>query len=101
MFIEPGEEFHHYAGAEAFIEDIPMPHGQTARYLKFRINTVVVTNGNAPGCTQWVFIPVDDVDQLSAQLAAMAVSAKRWVPGQQFDVVGENIGVLNTTGSKV
>lgn len=43
------------------------------------------------------YIPVDALDQLSAQLAAMSESAKRWVPDETFQAVGENIGVHNTT----
>lgn len=100
-FIDPAEDFHHYAGAEAFIGDIPREDGTTARYAKFKIHTAVVrADAQAEGeaSTQWIFIPVDDLDQFSAQLAAMSESAKRWAPGTEFQSIGENIGVMNTTG---
>lgn len=98
-FIEPSEDFQHYAGAEAFVEDIAMTDGTSKRYLKLRLNTIVIKpTEQTPSCTQWVFIPVEDLDQVSAQLAATAESARRWVPGKEFQTVGENIGVLNTTG---
>lgn len=98
-FIDPREPFHHYAGSEAFVGDIPLANGETKRYLKFRLNTVLLgAGGEQPDCSQWVFIPVDDLEQISAQLAATAESAKRWVAGSEFQTVGENIGVYNTTG---
>lgn len=98
-FLNPAEEFHHYAGAEAFVGDIPMGEGSPRRYVKFKIHTVVMTpNAEARDSSQWIFIPLDDLDQFSAQLAAMSASAKGWTPGQEFQTVGENIGVLNTTG---
>lgn len=98
-FIDPAEDFHHYAGAEAFIGDLPTGDGSSTRYVKFKIHTAVVKPGEqAADSTQWIFIPVDDLDQFSAQLAAMSESAKRWTPGNEFQSVGENIGVMNTTG---
>jgi len=98
-FIDPSEDFQHYNGAEAFVEDIPMADGTSKRYLKLRLHTIVIKpEEQTPSCTQWVFIPVDDLDQVSAQLAASAESARRWVPGKEFQTVGENIGVHNTTG---
>lgn len=98
-FIDPAEDFHHYAGAEAFIGDIPTGNGKLTRYVKFKIHTAVVKPcEQAADATQWIFIPVDDLDQFSAQLAAMSESAKRWTPGEEFQSVGENIGVSNTTG---
>jgi hypothetical protein len=98
-FLNPDEEFHHYAGAEAFIGDIPMSEGAPKRYVKFKIHTVVMApEGEARDSSQWIFIPLDDLDQFSAQLAAMSESAKRWSPGSEFQTVGENIGVMNTTG---
>jgi hypothetical protein len=98
-FIDPREDFHHYAGAEAFVGDIPLGDGTTKRYLKFRIHTVLMKpDGETPDSSQWVFIPVEDLEQFSAQMAATAVSAKRWAEGQPFQSVGENIGVHNTTG---
>ncbi|WP_457356246.1 hypothetical protein [Roseateles sp. P5_D6] len=98
-FINPDEEFHHFGGAEAFIGDLEM--GFTpVRYLKFRINTTIIAEpGRTPSHTQWVFIPVADLDRFSAQLAALSESAKRWTPGTTLQSVGENIGVMNTTGT--
>lgn len=95
-FIDPNEDFLHFAGAEAFIEDIPM-NGGAERYLKFRFHAVNLTDDTKPVDMPWLFIPIEAVEQLSAQLAAMAESAKRWVPGEKFETVGENIGVMNTT----
>ncbi|KQW51208.1 MULTISPECIES: hypothetical protein [unclassified Roseateles] len=99
-FIDPNEEFHHFGGAEAFIGDLNM-NGTSTRYLKLRINTTVIAEpGPTPSHTQWVFIPVADLDRFSAQLAALSESAKRWTPGTTLQSVGENIGVMNTTGQK-
>lgn len=41
--VKPGEDFHHYNGSEAFVHDIPMGDGTTKRYLKFKINTLVIS----------------------------------------------------------
>ena len=40
-FIDPSEDFQHYAGAEAFVEDIAMGDGTRKRYLKLRLNTII------------------------------------------------------------
>lgn len=96
--VKPGEGLHHYNGSEAFVQNIPMADGMTKRYRKFKINTLVIKpDGHRPDSTPWVFIPVDDLEQISAQFAATAESAKRWVAGSDFETMGEDIGVLNTT----
>lgn len=98
-FIDPSEDFHHYAGSEAFIGDLPLADSTSKRYLKFRLHTVILKpDGDSPGSSPWVYIPVEDLEQFSAQMAATAESAKRLVDGETFQSLGDNIGVMNTTG---
>lgn len=70
-----------YSSAEVLIEELPVEPPQKVIKLRFRTNDVGA-NGQSPGTTPWVTIPVFALRGLLAQLASVANTAENWEPGQ-------------------
>ena len=89
------EPYRFYAEAEAYVEHLPPVDGASERVIKLRFKTSdVVGNRQSKGTTPWVTFSIPIMEQLSAQLATIVETAKRWEPGSDPSPLGANLASL-------
>lgn len=79
---------------ELYVEDLPGTGGKLTRLVRMRFKTIdIVGQQESPGVTPWVTFTPEGLEQLSAQLAAVAESAKQWKQGETPPAIGSNLGI--------